>query len=228
MHLSQLTWASPVLDLPAVLGAPRLNVLSSPGHGGRVVSPELVALAEDPEFFLEPPDGSRRIIEDAYCLTIGPGGRWAGVCRLRLPASSSAVAACVSQIREHVAGIETVVWGVGSSATPQDLPDRVRTLGLHDPDPPLDPVCAAMALAGEPPAVEGVEVRRIETLQEHLAGLEIMLASASWDAGAAAAERTRAEEVYEGRTRRGGYQWLAWSQGGPVACAIAERAAAGL
>jgi GNAT superfamily N-acetyltransferase len=71
-------------------------------------------------------------------------------------------------------------------------------------------------------------VRRIETLQEHLAGLEIMLASANWDARAAAAERMRAEEVYERRTRRGGYQWLAWSQGRPVAFAMADRAAAGL
>jgi hypothetical protein len=49
-----------------------------------------------------------------------------------------------------------------------------------------------MALEHEPPAVDGVEVRRIGTLDEHLAGLEIMLASATWSDAAAAADRAPA------------------------------------
>jgi GNAT superfamily N-acetyltransferase len=193
-----------------------------------VVSPGLVALAEDPELFIEPSDGSQRIVEDHYCVVIGPDRRWAGVCRLRLPTSAHDLATTVSEIREHVRGIDPVVWNIGSSATPGDLPDRLRELGLSDPDPPMDPVCAGMALAEEPPAVPGVEVRRVETLEEHLAGLEIMLAAARWTESAASAERARAEEVFERRTRRGGYQWLAWVDGTPVAFGLADRASAGL
>ena len=71
------------------------------------------------------------------------------------------------------------MWNVGSSATPMGLPERLRALGLGDPEPPFEPFVAAMALEHEPPAVDGVDVRRIETLEEHLAGLEIMLASAT-------------------------------------------------
>ncbi len=44
----------------------------------------LVALAEDPERFIEPPEGSRQILTDSYCAVIGPQSRWAGVCSLRL------------------------------------------------------------------------------------------------------------------------------------------------
>lgn len=192
------------------------------------MSPGLVALAEDPEFYIEPPDGSERIVDDGYCVIIGPQRRWAGVCRLRLPTVPDAVTAAVSEIGEHVAGIHPVVWNVGSSATPEDLSDRLRGLGLRDPDPPMDPVCAGMALAQEPPEVDGVQVRRIETLAEHLAGLEIMLAAAHWAESAAAAERARAEEVFERRTRRGGLQWLAWLDDRPVAFGLADRADAGL
>lgn len=37
----------------------------------------LVALAEDPERFVEPPEGSRQIVTDSYCVVIGPQNRWA-------------------------------------------------------------------------------------------------------------------------------------------------------
>jgi GNAT superfamily N-acetyltransferase len=134
----------------------------------------------------------------------------------------------VAEIRRLTAGIEHVTWNVGSSATPMGLPQRLRALGPGDPEPPFELLVAAMALEHEPPTVRGVEVRRIETLEEHLAGLEIMLASATWSDAAATAERERAEEVFERRQRRGGLQWLASIKGRPVAFALADRGLAGL
>lgn len=193
-----------------------------------VISPDLIALAEDPEFFVQPPEGAQRIADDRYCVVIGPQERWAGVCRLRLPAQPEELARAVAEIRQLVAGVDLVVWNVGSSATPDALPDRLRALGLRDPDPPMDAVCAAMVLGEEPPGVDGVDVRRIETLEEHRAGLEIMLAAASWPETAAADERARAEDTFQRRTRRGGFQWLARVGGKPVAFGIADRTTAGL
>lgn len=193
-----------------------------------MVSQALIALAEDPDFFVEPPEGSRRVSAERFSVTIGPRRRWAGVCHLRLAEAQAEVTATVAEIRGLVEGIETVVWNVGSTATPSDLPARLRSLGLRDPDPPFDPVVAAMALDEEPPVIDGVAVRRIETFEQHLAGLEVMLAAAQWTEAAAAGERERAEETYERRQRRGGLQWLAWVDGRPVAYAAADRAAAGL
>ena len=193
-----------------------------------MISSALRALAEDPELYVEPPDGSERIVDDRYGVIIGPQRRWAGVCRLRLPAARAASAQAMDEIHQLVAGIDPVLWNVGSSATPDDLPDRLRQRGLRDPDPPMDPVCAGMVLADEPQEVPGVEVRRIETLEEHRAGLEIMLTAATWTESAAAHERARAQETFERRTRRGGFQWLAWLAGRPVAYGLADRTPAGL
>jgi GNAT superfamily N-acetyltransferase len=86
-----------------------------------------------------------------------------------------------------------------------------------------------MTLLTEPPAApRDVVVRRITMFDEHLAGLEIMLAAARWTERAATDERARARDTFERRTRRGGYQWLALLDGEPVAFALADRAEAGL
>lgn len=188
----------------------------------------LAALAEDPERYVEPPEGARQAVDPRFTVVVAPDGRWSGVCSLRLPDDDAAVAAAVADIRAVTAGSDLVLWNVGSSATPSDLPRRLRTYGLADPDPPFDPICAAMVLADEPPAVPGVRVRRVETFEDHLAGLEVMLAAAEWAPEHAAAERERARDVFERRTRRGGFQWLALVDDQPVAFAGADRADAGL
>ena len=85
-----------------------------------------------------------------------------------------------------------------------------------------------MALDREPPAANGVDVRLVRTLEEHRAGIEIMLDSSDWTERAAADERARAAVTFEKRRRRGSLQWLAFVDGEPVAWAAAELAAGGL
>ena len=117
--------------------------------------------------------------------------------------------AATGEILGLVGDIERTFWNVGSTAEPPSLPERLRALGWRDPEPPWDPVVAAMVLAEEPPAADGVEVRRIETFDDHLAGLEIMLASDAFSQEAMARERAEARQTFERRMRRGGLQWLA-------------------
>src|SRR5687767_9332838 len=104
------------------------------------ISSALIALAEDPEFFIEPPEGSERLVDERFCLTIGPNHRWAGICRLRLPDDAKQIADAAAEIRRLTAGIEEVLWNVASSATPMGLPERLRALGLGDPEPPFEPL----------------------------------------------------------------------------------------
>ena len=150
---------------------------------------ELAELAEDPEFHLEPPEGAERIVDDRYCVVIGSERRWAGVCRLRLADEPAAITAAVDEILGLVGDIDGTVWSIGSTAEPPLLPDRLRTLAFRDPEPPWEPLVAAMVLVEEPPTAAGVEVRRIETFEDHLAGLEIMLAADSFSPAAVASER---------------------------------------
>jgi hypothetical protein len=152
--------------------------------------------------------------------------RWGTVCRFRLEPDQ--VEAAVLEIRELVAGVEEVTWSVSSTSMPADLPDRLRALGLRDPKPPLDPVVAALALAREPPAADGVEVRRVASFDDFLVGLEIVLASSRFDPEWERRERERARETFERRQRRGALEWLACIDSEPVAFAGAVAGPYGL
>ena len=188
----------------------------------------LAQLAEDPDLYVDPPEGAERIVDPRYCVTIGSERRWAGVCHLRIADDPAAVAAVTGEVLGWVGDIERTFWTIGSTAEPPSLPDRLRALGWRDPEPPWDPVAAAMVLADEPPTADGIAVRRIETFEDHLTGLEIMLASDAFSPEAAERERAEARQTFERRTRRGGLQWLALLDATPVAFALAERSRAGL
>ena len=188
----------------------------------------LAELAEDPDVSVEPAEGALRVVEERFCVVIGPRRRWASVSRLRLADDPDELQQQVADIGDLVGSITAVTWSIGSSATPVDVPERLLRLGLRAPDPPYDPVCTAMTLTREPADETTLDVRRIETLAEHRLGLEIMLAAAHWTEAGAAEARALAEETFQRRTRRGGFQWLAWLDGEAVACAVADRSPAGL
>ena len=188
----------------------------------------LAQLAEDPDLHVDPPEGANRIIDDRYCVTIGSERRWAGVCHLRITDEPGAVSAATDEILGLVGDIERTFWNVGSTAEPPSLPERLRALGWRDPEPPWDPVAAAMVLTEEPPGTDGVEIRRIETFEDHREGLEIMLASDAFSQEAIARERAEAQQTFERRMRRGALQWLAVVDDAPVAFALADRSPVGL
>jgi GNAT superfamily N-acetyltransferase len=110
----------------------------------------------------------------------------------------------------------------------EDLAEALRSAGCRAPEPPLEPVFTALATDSEPPDVEGVEVRRIETFEQHIAGLEIELASASWSEDGAARRRSEAEVSFARRQARPGGQWLAYVEGRPVAWGSAIAGSRGL
>jgi hypothetical protein len=117
---------------------------------------------------------------------------------------------------------------VGPSSTPPDLSDRLRALGFGDPDPPSEPTFAGLALDHEPPRVEGVEVRRIETFADFLVGLEIVLSSAYFRPDDAERNRAEARETYKRRNSRPGGEWLAYVDGRAAAVAGATACERGL
>jgi len=99
----------------------------------------------------------------------------------------------------------------------EELAIALRAAGARSPDPPLEPSFTALATDAEPPAVDSVEIRRVETFEDFLVGLEIELASSSWTEDAAARRRAEAEDIYARRRSRPGGEWLACLAGKPVA-----------
>ncbi len=131
----------------------------------------LRSFAEDPGSFgaITPASGYERILNERYCLFLGPFASFTSISRLRLDPEQ--VPETIAEIRELVTarGHREAAWAVGSSATPGDLVDRLRVHGFVPADRPgWEAHVSSMVLTSEPPRGPGsVDVRRVETLEEY-------------------------------------------------------------
>jgi GNAT superfamily N-acetyltransferase len=92
----------------------------------------------------------------------------AGVYRARPDDVAAAAAWARDESRRR--GIAELEWWVGWNATPHDLAKQLLALGLVPADPPT---LTGMTSTVEPARIEGVEIRRITTIEEQLAALRI-------------------------------------------------------
>jgi GNAT superfamily N-acetyltransferase len=129
--------------------------------------PSLEELAEDTLAHVLPQPATERI--DRGDLVFTSTGNTATVSRIRLGHVAAAVAWARAEASER--GVPRLEWWVGWHATPSDLGERLLALGLARDDEAA--VLTGMTCAAEPPAAPDVEVRRIETLEEQLAALEV-------------------------------------------------------
>jgi hypothetical protein len=134
------------------------------------VKPTVAELAEDAAFHVLPRPGFETIRRDDFFFEAGK--RRASIQRLRL----GDVDATLAWTRDECArrGIGQCEWWVGWSATPADLAEQLVARGFT-PDPE-EAMLTGMSIEHEPPAAAHVDVRRIESLEQHLAALEV-----SWD-----------------------------------------------
>jgi GNAT superfamily N-acetyltransferase len=92
------------------------------------------------------------------------------VCRLRIePTEAPEVFAEVTALRPGARTTWTVV------APADDVVAALKAAGCRDPDPPLVPTFTALATEQAPPPVPGIDVRKIESLDDFLVGLELVL-----------------------------------------------------
>lgn len=162
-----------------------------------------------------------RIVDEArFFATVMPG-KWIGVCRLDFAPGDAA--AVLGEVRSLEPGVST------SWQTPRaDLADALREAGCRDPRAPLEPQFTALGCDTAPPEVDGVEVRRIETLEEHVTGLAIEHSSSNFPEEAKERRRAEAEAMFERRRARPGGQWLAYLDGRAVAWGSAVAGPRGL
>ena len=166
--------------------------------------------AEAPAAFL--PALDTRVVEtDRYYARASPNGRYLEVCRLRIePDEAHDVFAEITALQPGARTTWTLV------APADDVLAALKAAGCRDPDPPLVPTFTALATEQEPPPVAGVDVRKIESFDDFLIGLEIVL-SDNWSEDNRARKRAEAEETYVRRRARPGGEWLAYVDGKPVA-----------
>jgi GNAT superfamily N-acetyltransferase len=126
----------------------------------------LAELAEDTAVHLLPRPGFEMLERPGYVYEASANR--AGVYRVRLDDAEAAVAWTRDETRRR--GIAELEWWVGWNATPDDLGEQLLALELTPADPPT---LTGMTSTVEPPGVEGVDIRRITTIEEQLAALRI-------------------------------------------------------
>ena len=161
------------------------------------------------------------IDDERFHASLSGDGRWISVCRLDFePDEAGSV---LDEVRGLMPGA-----GTGWQTPRGDLAEALLAAGCRAPAPPLDPTFTALATDHAPPEVDGIQLRRVETFEDFLAGLEIELASASWTEAGAARRRADAVATFERRRARPGGEWLALLDGEPVAWASAVAGPRGL
>jgi predicted N-acetyltransferase YhbS len=160
------------------------------------------SIAEDANTHQPLAPGHERIITDRFVLWMGIRSEpaWNVVQRLRL--APDTIDSTIEQVHAILAarGRTECSWEVGSSATPADLVEQLHARGMVDDD---DPDLVGMLLRTEPPAVEGIEGRPVDSFEEFQEANAVAFAAfGSLPPSDEARERARYEEqLSSGMTR---------------------------
>jgi predicted N-acetyltransferase YhbS len=151
------------------------------------ISDRLRELAENSNAFLPLGPEDMRIECARFVLWCGRGKSWNAVHRLRL--AENQVEPTVEEVRAllRARGRSHTEWEISSSATPPNLVERLRALGMRDHE---QPYLVPMVLVTEPPrAAPGVAVAIVETYDDFVAAQEVMARAFEASADRVEAER---------------------------------------
>jgi hypothetical protein len=121
--------------------------------------------------FLEPVPGRLIRLTNGYALSADLGDSWAQVERIRLHEDELPDAIADVDALMHESGIARASWWLTERSTPGE--EAFLAAGLQRVEG--DYLHAAMVLTSEPPAVQGIEVRQIETLEEYVESRRLAL-----------------------------------------------------
>lgn len=167
---------------------------------------------------MEPAPGRLLRVDDRFAFAGDVGHTWGAVEGIRMRADQVARAVADVDALMHESDTRRTSWWLTERSTPDDLEERLLAAGCarHEEDY----LHAGMLLTREPPAVDGVEARQIETLDEFVEARHLQKAVFGTDGGEdlAAAWEVLADPIYaawlDGRiasvgrvvfTRVGGY-----------------------
>ena len=180
---------------------------------------ELAAFAEAPDAHTVPAPGFRPVLDERFCLLLGPTPRFTNVSRVR--AASDDLDALLADVRDIVrdAGHVATRWSIGPSTEPPDLYDRLRARGFGFPH---FRELTALVLDDEPPATpSGVHVRPLATLEEYAEASAIVWEAFETPEDEGEARRRRlADLFYAERQANVARTYLAAIDGRPAAAAV--------
>ena len=179
-----------------------------------MLSAELREFARSPGAYLDPRPAPRSSTTERYFAAIVAGGKYVNVFRPRFaPEDAAEVLAEVRSLAPSAIGS----WQTDSAT----LADALVGAGARRPGAPLDWEFTALATATAPPAVSGIEIRRIESFDDYLVGLEIALSAEQYTDEVRAPSPAGGQADVRATKSGPSMEWLASIDGEPVAHARA-------
>jgi GNAT superfamily N-acetyltransferase len=173
--------------------------------------PSLEELAEHTEVHLRPRWGFENVEHDG--LVYVAGARDANVHPYRVENAEAAVAWTRKEARAR--GHRSVEWWIGWRAEPAALGERLEELGVPRSTEP--PTLTGMTCDTPPPRAPAVEVRRVETLDEYLAVMEVDWAAWNVPVDELDDRRRRERERFEPMMEMGSvHHFTGFLEGKPV------------
>lgn len=188
--------------------------------------PSVALLAEEPVAHIVsplPPD--ERVVTERYCVNLGATPTQTVVQRVRC--GEDELGGVIAEVRALIAqrGHRRAIWFVGPSSRPPKLLTLLRQAGfVPTTTPPFEPEYAAMIMTEPPtpPADKNISARRIETLDEVIAGLRIDAAATGIPDDELDAMLRAAPDLLEIERRDGHLTFLAFDATGmPIGVAVA-------
>ena len=153
------------------------------------------------------------VVVDQTGFPFPPAG---GVHRLRFDDAGVEERATALRALFRDRGRVEFTWWVGTSATPRDVEARLLALGAAPYGD--DPIIASMVSTTPPPEVQGVDVRRVERLEEFTIARELAWTTAGFTDEQLVQVRSTLAARWEERQRTGNAAiFLAYAEGEPVA-----------
>lgn len=171
-----------------------------------MVTDELRAFAEAPDRYTALSADVERFADDRVCIV--QGATWAAISDIR----TDDVEGLVAETRARIPAEKHPIWWIGPSAQPPDLYEQLQALGFRTPPDRADWLYAMASLTA-PPESPGVEVRPVETFEEHLAATQV--GWEAFDISEARRERER-PHLRRGFEARGPRGFVAYLDGEPV------------
>jgi hypothetical protein len=184
-----------------------------------MIDPALREYAETPDRFAPVPEGTSvtRFADERICVIQGP--TWAGISGPRV--REDELDDLIALVHELVPADKRQTWWIGPTARPANIIELLEARGFRPAEDGAE--LRAMALTTPPPdPAAGVEVRRVETLDDFLAAREVQ-----WDAFEVPQERRELQRPYlhgefdEAMTHGTPLTFLALLDGKPAATGMA-------
>ena len=140
--------------------------------------------AQNPDRYTSISADVDRYADERVCVI--QGSTWAGVSGVRVAADD--VEELLAEVRERVPAEKSLVWWLDPGTQPPDLHERLVALGLREPRDRGSLLHALACVDEPPPGPAYVDVRRVETYEDHLTATEVM-----WEAFATPEHRRAAQ-----------------------------------